>query len=242
MPEKTYPIYWLLIERTPASLSEAGAFLSPGEQQKLSRMRFPKRRDEWLLGRWTAKTLICSLPGHQAFSPTEIEIVNTPEGAPQVCFPDGRISPFCLSISHSGLLAFCALTRVPGLKIGVDLEKIEPRSKGFVEDYFTTAEKQLVDSFPLGEQQAVVTLIWSLKEAMLKALGVGLHRDTRQVEVLAIWDEIPGVWQAAAIGEPGIRNRPWSAWWQRRGDFVMTIAGFTEHAGPSSVSLVEQHA
>jgi 4'-phosphopantetheinyl transferase len=240
MPGSPSYIYWLLTERTAASLSEAGAFLSLGEQQKLSKMRFSKRRDEWLLGRWTAKSLICSLPDYQGFSEAEIEIVNTPEGAPLIRLPDGQISPDCLSISHSGQLAFCTLTQAPMLKIGADLEKVEPRSEDLVKDFFTPAEQRLADSFPGEEWHTAITLIWSMKEAMLKALGVGLHWDTRLVEVRAIEDEVPGGWRAATVGEPGTKNRPWAAWWQRRGDFVMTIAGFAEHAGPSSVSLVEQ--
>ena len=38
----------------------------------------------------------------------------------------------------------------------------------------------------------VVTLIWSAKESMLKALGVGLRRDTRTVEVQGLDGILPG--------------------------------------------------
>lgn len=172
----------------------------------------------------------------------EIEIKNTPEGVPVICLPGGRTSPDCLSISHSGSLAFCALTQAPALKVGVDLEKIEPRSIDFVKDYFTQAEQRLVASFPLEEQHTAVTLIWSTKEAMLKALGIGLRWDTRQVEIREIRNENRGDWQEVIVSDLRRKNRPWTAWWQRRGDFLMTIAGFTEHPGPLSVSLVEQHA
>ncbi len=35
-------------------------FLSKAELQKLAQMRFPCRREEWLLGRWTAKRLLAA--------------------------------------------------------------------------------------------------------------------------------------------------------------------------------------
>lgn len=242
MSESPYRIYWLLAEKTPASLCEAGAFLSPQECQKLSAMRFPKRRDAWLLGRWAAKSLIHNLPDYQNHSMPEIEIKNTPEGVPVICLPGGRTSPDCLSISHSGPLAFCALTQAPALMVGVDLEKIEPRSEDFIQDYFTPGEQRLVGSFPLEAKHAAVTLIWSMKEAMLKAIGVGLRWDTRQVEIREIRNENYGDWQEVIVSDLRQKNRPWTAWWQRRGDFLMTIAGFTEHPGPLSVLLIEQHA
>ncbi len=242
MPATTYPIYWLLIERTPASHSEAGAFLSAGERQKLSAMRFLKRRDEWLLGRWAAKTLIRSLPDYQDYSPAEIEIVNDANGAPLFSLPGAQISPDRLSISHSGQLALCGLTQVPTMGVGVDLEKIEPRSEDFIQDYFTPDEQRLVGSFPPKVKHTAVTLIWSMKEAMLKALGVGLRRDTRQVEVHTLGDGNPGDWQEASVGEPQTEKRPWLAWWQRRGDYVMTMAALAEGLPePFSVSLIEQH-
>lgn len=225
MPDR---IYWLLAERSPALPGEAGDFLSPGEQQKLSGMRFPKRRDDWLLGRWAAKSLVRGLPEYRDLSPAEIEVVNTPEGAPQVLLPGGETLPGCLSLSHSSGRALCALTRSPSLRLGVDLERVEPRPKVFVEDYFTRREVQLVDAFPLAERDAAVTLIWSMKEAMLKALGIGLRRDTRQVEVQAPGGDDSGGWQQALVREAGDENRPWTAWWQRRGDFILTVAAFSE--------------
>lgn len=242
MPQTPGCIYWLLAERPPASPGEAGDFLSAGEQRRLSTMRFTKRRDDWLLGRWAAKSLILSLPGYEGFSPAEIEIVNTAEGAPQICLPGGKISPDCLSISHSSGLAFCALTQVPALRVGADLEAVEPRSNAFVEDYFTPGEQRLAASFPPEAAPLITTLIWSMKESMLKALGMGLRQDTRRVEVLTVSGYGSEGWQEAVVHEPENQGRSWAAWWQQRSGFVMTVAGFMERAGMFSVSLVERRA
>src|SRR5512140_3043067 len=224
------PIYWMLVEPDQTA-PEAGGLLSASELGKYSAFRFPKRRDEWLLGRWTAKSLVHSLPAYQQYSLEQIEILNTPEGAPYIQFADGTIPGGCLTISHSGHLAVCALTTVEGLRVGADLEKIEARSETFILDYFTPAECRLVESTSAETRAEVVTLIWSAKESMLKALGVGLRWDTRSVEVQNV-QGIPYLvdsdfeWNKIQVGEQKSSGQAWACWWQRRGQFIFTLAGF----------------
>ena len=122
------PIYWMLID-TDQTVPEAQGVLSGSEFGKYSAFRFSKRRDEWLLGRWTAKCLAHSLPGYQQYPLDQIEILNTREGAPYFQFVDGTRPGGCLTISHSGHMAVCALTTIEGLRVGADLEKIERASK-----------------------------------------------------------------------------------------------------------------
>ncbi len=182
----TASIYWTLAERSQAPLETCETFLSEAEQQKLSALRFPKRRTEWLLGRWAAKFLAHSLPAYQSYFLDEIEICNSPEGVPRIRLPEEAPSRACLTISHSGDLAFCALAAGDGLAIGADLEKVEPRPASFVEDYFTLQELEQVKACPAELRDLAATLVWSVKESMLKALQVGLRWDTRQVEVSGV--------------------------------------------------------
>jgi 4'-phosphopantetheinyl transferase len=236
MPDK---IHWTLVEASLFSPGKSSEFLSPAELRKLSLLRFPKRRSEWLLGRWTAKSLVQSLPAYRYYSLDKIEIRNTPQGVPRIYLPEGSISRDCLSISHRDDLAFCALALGPDLKIGADLEKIEPRAGNFAEDYFTQAEQRLVGSHPVEIRAILTTLIWSAKEAMLKALGVGLRWDTRQVEISAVngLDAPPGEWQKIqVVTRP--EDRHWSARWQRRGDFILTLAGSSSK--PANLRIVEK--
>jgi 4'-phosphopantetheinyl transferase len=203
-------IYWTLINSQEVQL-EPRSFLSPIELDQFNLFRFPKRRDEWLLGRWAAKTLLHSLPAFQQFSLDQIEICNTPHGAPFINLPGQIIPAGRLTISHSGTLALCAFTSSLDMYVGADLEKIEPRTGTFVLDYFTPAEIQLVDTCPAETRAALVTLVWSTKESMLKALQVGLRWDTRKVEVQEVRRDgipplhpiaaSPGIWQEIRVGE-----------------------------------------
>ena len=238
-------IYWMLVDSDQTPPKTDGV-LSPSELKKFSAFRFPKRQKEWLLGRWAAKALAHSLPACRDIPLDRIEIRSTPQGAPFIHLQGRAALADCLTVSHSGRLALCALASAPGLRVGADLEKIEPRTETFILDYFTSAECQLVEAYPAETRAVVVTLIWSAKEAMLKALGVGLRWDTRTVEVRRLGGLLDAHadrvgWQELQVGEAASAERVWRAWWQPRENYVLTLAAFAPApAGIQSVHLVEQ--
>jgi 4'-phosphopantetheinyl transferase len=242
---KPTPIIWALAEYNQI-VQEPLAFLSSAELVKLASFRFPKRRNEWLLGRWTAKFLIHSLPEYRKFDLPQIEIDNNSQGEPYFWVSGQPPAKTRLSISHSDSFSFCAVTPAGDLRIGADLEKVEARTETFVLDYFTPGERRIAQEFPPGKRAEIVTLIWSAKEAMLKALGVGLRWDTRKVSVIG-HEPIPGnsshqdSWRKLSIGETGSKEHNWVGWWQRRGEFIITLAAFQEGSNESPlIELIQQ--
>jgi len=239
-------IYWMLVDSHQVP-PEAWQFLSISELSQYRAFRFPKRGREWLLGRWNAKALAHSLPAYRHYPLNQIEIATRPEGAPYLRLPDRVVPAGCLTISHSGNLAACALITSPGLQIGVDLEKIEARPGSFVQDYFTGSEQQLVEQYPVDTRALLTTLVWSVKESMLKALGVGLHWDTRRVEVESLEGILSGGihsnrWRKISIREQPDSGRVWMARWRRQDAFVLTLAGYSAAQAPiQSVRLLEKH-
>ena len=239
------PIYWMLAHSDQAA-REAAQVLSPAELQRYSAFRFPKRRDEWFLGRCTAKALAHSLPAYREYSLNQIEIRNALEGAPFLQLPERAAPAECLSISHSGDLAVCALAPGLELQVGADLEKVEARTETFILDYFTSTERQLVEKCPPESRAMLVTLIWSAKESMLKAMGVGLRRDTRMVEVQALAGDLqvrtePAQWQTLQVAEQSDDGKTWAAWWQRRDPYVLTLAACAASSTAiPSIQLLEQ--
>jgi phosphopantetheinyl transferase len=73
-------------------------------------------------------------------------------------------------LAHSGNVLVCAVTQRD--TVGVDVETRGPRTAaaGLAERYFTAAEAEWVAADP----DARFRMLWVLKEAYLKALGVGL--------------------------------------------------------------------
>ena len=162
-------------------------FLSPEENETYRGLFVPKRRDEWLLGRWTSKQLLRACdPGYADHSLKGILVRSEPEGAPYLFFGESGRYPGCLSISHRDKIAFCAISPSSMLRVGADIELVEPRATVFVHDFFTAREADGVLQYQGRTRDILVTLVWSMKESALKALGKGLRIDTRKVEIT--WD------------------------------------------------------
>jgi 4'-phosphopantetheinyl transferase len=136
-------------------------------------------------------------------------------------------------LSHREGRVLVALSDDPGAEVGVDLELVEPRSDGFVREWFTPAEVARVEDAPPSERDLLVTVIWSAKEAALKVLGLGLAVDTRGVEIRLEAPAEPWSPFVAACGPfPRIGSKgpypagtPVPGGWRREGAFVLTLAG-----------------
>jgi 4'-phosphopantetheinyl transferase len=174
-----FGIAWF--EQVSADAPVENDWLSAAEQDQLAAFKIAKRRNDWRLGRWTAKLAIAhtlSLPHSELAS---IEIRPAPGGAPHACLRNALL-PLAISISHRDGRAICAISE-SGAAIGCDLEVIEPRTDAFIADYLTESEQALVNSLPADQRFAAVAILWSAKESALKALGEGLRMDTRSVMV-----------------------------------------------------------
>jgi 4'-phosphopantetheinyl transferase len=206
-------------------------FLTERELAWMGRMRFPKRRLEYRLARWCAKTAVAAVmqpsPGL-----SKVEIGHLPEGAP-AGYVDGTEMERRISMTDRAGWAVCAIAP-PGIEVGVDLELVEPRSVLFAEDYFTDRERRVALTGD-GADPLVTNLIWSAKESALKVLRTGLRRDTRSVEV-TLEAGTGDTWAPLSVSGEGIHGE-FTGWWRRYGDFVLTLA--TSHPTSAPVSLSE---
>lgn len=207
------------------------SLLSPQEQHELERMTIPQRRDEWLASRWLAKQLIrqtVKIPDEEIGI---IEIKKDFSGKPWVMVSG---EPFgSISLSHSGGAVLAGFSQNEADIFGCDLEKITSHSEAFLEDYFTTGEQSwLADSEDLPRDSS---LLWSIKEAAMKALGRGLSMDTRIVECRSWLHQIttPSGWQQFEISVAGLPYQPRAAW-RQVDEYVLTIC---QLAGPAEVEL-----
>ena len=218
-------IHWL-VQSTAAHPDLANSrppvgLLSAAEQTRFDALRTPKRRHDWLLGRWTAKRLLQGFLWQttgQAPALANLEIMNDEDGSPYVELHGAdaqdsgasddhrqRLS-VCLTISHCEDRSLCAVTALAGrptvtgmaapgqtpLAIGADIERVRPRAWSFVETFFTEAEARQVRAAPAAWRDTLVTAIWSAKEAALKVVKLGLTVDTRRVDCAFDLDQPPG--------------------------------------------------
>ena len=211
--------FYLLASRD--DVPEGTGWLSPREAAVCDTFRFPKRRGDWLLGRWTAKQALLRLEQEGQGSPAGWEILADDSGAP-VVHREGAPRALRLSLSHSNGRCLCTLSHAP-LRLGCDLELVEPRSSSFEETYFETAEIQMLDTIPGTRRAVVVTLVWSAKESVLKALRTGLSADTRRARILKLEGHAVDRWQPFKAIDAKEEN-PFAGWWMERAGMVMTVA------------------
>jgi 4'-phosphopantetheinyl transferase len=106
--------------------------------------------------------------------------------------------------------------------LGCDLELVEPHSPAFVADYFTPQEQRLVADTCAVDRILLVSMLWSAKESVLKAMRVGLRADTRSVRVTI--PALPAAgrqnWQELTVGHAGGSLR---GWWCCGGNLVRTV-------------------
>lgn len=77
------------------------------------------------------------------------------------------------NLSHSRDLALIAIG--PQMAIGVDIEPIAPPRPGVAEGFFSVGEIQALAALPGPAQAAGFTRLWTRKEALVKAIGLGLR-------------------------------------------------------------------
>jgi 4'-phosphopantetheinyl transferase len=218
-------VYWL--EHAKQDVPEDNDWLSKDEADFLKGLRFPNRRDDWRLGRWTAKhalSVFLNVPAHPlVFAKMDVHAASS--GAPEVFFRKRPVAA-TISLSHRAGLAACTVA-MAGVEMGCDLEVAEPRSDAFVADYFTLEEQALVARTSATDRDRLLALLWSAKESALKALGAGLRLDTRCVVVhpFPSSHDCDG-WSRLMVrysGAQGSGGRVFYGWWQHAHNWLRTI-------------------
>lgn len=172
-----------LLEKREEDLPESNDWLGGRERDHLRTLNFLKRRADWRLGRWAAKCAVAALQN----IPVDpdllacIEICPATTGAPRV-FLHEMPADVTISLSHRAGIAICALAK-KSVRLGCDLEVIEPHSAAFIADYFTPEEQDAIERVASTDRWRLIAMLWSAKESALKALHEGLRRDTRSVVV-----------------------------------------------------------
>lgn len=206
--------------------------LSRRETAVYQTLAHAKRREDWLLGRWTAKRLAQVVLAAEAgpCAAADLSILAAADGAPQLWLDEDAPGPYPagLSISHTHGVAFCAMSCAAGAALGADIERITPRHPAFVGQYFTSAEQTLLLQAPPAQRECLITAIWSAKEAALKALRCGLRLDTRQVCcAIRPADAPPRTWAGFTISHlapDGAALASLQGWWLVWQGFVLALA------------------
>jgi 4'-phosphopantetheinyl transferase len=149
--------YSALHELPPA----ASDSLSRAEVERAEAFKSPQRRQEYLCARALLRSTLERCTGDPASSH---ELTVTEKGKP-VCV-DGP----AVSIAHSGKLVVCAATDLGDIGIDIEAPGRRRNVKEIASNYFAEDEAAWLATQP----EDRFYMLWVLKEAWLKATGVGI--------------------------------------------------------------------
>lgn len=172
-------VWTTTLESFPLGVGALADLLSPDERERAARMLIPSHRDTFVLARGTLRRLAGAYldlpPGRLRFDYTAL---GRPV-LPAADNPDGLE----FSVSHSGGVVLLAFAR--GVAVGVDVERIRPRvdCDAIAERFFAPVERQSLASMGGSERRTAFFTCWTRKEAVLKAVGLGISRGLARVAV-----------------------------------------------------------
>jgi phosphopantetheinyl transferase len=142
----------------------------------------PKRRLEWLQGRIAAKDAVRLLVANSTgrlLCPADVQIDSDERGRPTVTVPDQ--DAVAVTIAHTAEVAVALAGFEDGL--GVDIEAIDAMSAEVGRAAFSPTELSVLDQLPGGERDERLTRGWCAKEALGKAVGLGLSGGPRAARI-----------------------------------------------------------
>jgi 4'-phosphopantetheinyl transferase len=154
--------------RDPALVARALGWLLPVERTRYDRFRHDADRFMFLTGRVMARTLVGRALG---CPPTAWRWREGPHGRPEIDEPGVTMH---FNLAHSAGLVVCAVA--PDREVGVDVEDLRrrPVDRGFVARYCSADETADVAAQPEHVWHDRFLTYWTLKEAYLKARGLGV--------------------------------------------------------------------
>lgn len=183
-------------------------FLSQDEQARGARFHFQKDRERFIIARGILRVL---LGRYLQTDPTLLQLQTDEKGKPHLASPETK-SGLCFNLSHSGSKAVFAICW--NRPIGIDVEQMRsvPDAMNIVEAYFSASEKTRFRNLPPQERDRAFLVLWTQKEAYLKAIGEGLgHPLDREPEP----DWVVGPIDLGPEYVAAIASRGWS------GDFLI---------------------
>lgn len=148
----------------------AARFLAPEEQAEYRELRHPGRRREWLGARLCLKIML--LRRRAIDDPAEYAVRKDARGRPRVETAAGRPPQGIhdCSLSHKGRFACACASAAPSRRVGVDIELACARLLRLAPAFVNAEDAAGQDLAP----ELRLAVLWTLKEAYSKAVGLGL--------------------------------------------------------------------
>ena len=162
------------------SWTQAQSILDADEREALARLRPVTAWRDYLAAHTLARTMIAE---DVRCDPSRVRFRSTPRGRSEVIAPAGA-RRLHFSLAHADGLALCAVAN--GSPVGADVESLRyvgPDLIGMREVICSKTEAEALRMLPPSGQAEGLLCTWALKEAALKAAGLGEQLPPGRLEV-----------------------------------------------------------
>ena len=216
LPERRAALWYALpgAVRNPELLGAYRGLLSGEERARHDRFWFDRDRHLFLVAWSLVRTM---LSAYADVEPAAWRFELNRYGKPRIAGP-AAAPPLRFNLSHTRGLVACVVA--PEIEVGVDVEDRRRDTAGIdiARRYFSAREVGDFERLPLDRQQVAFYEYWTLKEAYIKAVGVGIslglgrfsfaldesgapigdpERRPPAISFAADLDDDPGAWQFA---------------------------------------------
>jgi 4'-phosphopantetheinyl transferase len=209
--------------------------LNAEEREQEARFYFEKDRRRYLITRALVRTV---LSRYISIPPQEWLFSTNAYGRPDIANAEVRNACLSFNISHTHSLIVLGVTK--GRALGVDVENLCAReaSLDIADRYFAPQEVAVLTAAPRHQQQFRFFEYWTLKEAYIKARGMGLSLPLEKFSF-----DYPDDHAVKIAIAPELTDDP-ARWcfWQFRPTAEYLVAICAERIGDQSPRLIARQA
>ena len=159
-----------------AHVAQAAGWLGAEERQRADRFRFERDYATYVLAHAVWRL---ALAGWLERTPAAVPLLRAPSGQPLL--PG---TGWATSLSHSASRVAIAAARAGMLGVDIERSPSPRRLDDLASTICTPMEAETVRQLPLAEREQALLVLWTRKEALLKATGTGLSVDPATFAVM----------------------------------------------------------
>ena len=191
-------------------ITELTALLSTEERERAARFWYAHDRRDYV----AAHALVrMALSAHMQLAAEDLSFGADSHGKPYLCLRDGETAP-AFSLTHSRGLVACVVASEGA--VGIDVEPVNGSidATRLAKELFSAGEVESLQRCSIAERPSRFCELWTLKEALFKAVGTGLRS-----ELSAVSFGFNGEQVSLTTVAPLFTNVPW--------EFVLMDVGGT---------------
>jgi len=188
-------VWFVFLTALKSRIDDYAATLSTDEIARGDRFKFPRDREQYVLGRGILRELLSHYSGAKA---ADLRFGYGLRGKPFLIEADEK-TDLRFNISHAPEAILCALAC--GSKVGVDLESLQrlKDEEVLARQCFSLEEARAFAGLSTSERKIALARCWTRKEAYAKARGEGLFLDLRS---FSVFDCADSALQLSIPGDP----------------------------------------